>query len=102
MPQTRTIRYSDFLDTMALAARQVGAMALQFYGKVANVEKTLDRTYVNETQRATAQALSDVDLAAQEILLLALAERLPFVLLDAVEHTPGIERVTPQRTAYTA
>jgi fructose-1,6-bisphosphatase/inositol monophosphatase family enzyme len=86
------IRYDDFLDTMSLAARQVGTMAVQFYGKVANIEKTLDRAYVNETQKATAQALSDVDLAAQEILLLALHERYPFVGLDAEENTPLIKK----------
>jgi fructose-1,6-bisphosphatase/inositol monophosphatase family enzyme len=101
MATTQTIRYSDFLDVMGLAARQAGAVALQFYGKVANVEKTLDRVYVNETQRATAQALTDVDLVAQEILLLALAERYPFVSIDPEEATPTVERFARNRSAYT-
>jgi fructose-1,6-bisphosphatase/inositol monophosphatase family enzyme len=95
------IRYSAFLDVMSLAARQAGAVARQFYGKVANVEKTLDRVYVNETQRATAQALTDVDLAAQEILLLALAEHFPFVSLDPEEATPTVERFRRNRSRYT-
>jgi fructose-1,6-bisphosphatase/inositol monophosphatase family enzyme len=95
------IRYEDFLDTMSLAARQVGTMAVQFYGKVANIEKTLDRDYVNETQKATAQALSDVDLAAQEILLLALQERFPFVGLDAEENTPLIKKFKRNDSPYT-
>jgi fructose-1,6-bisphosphatase/inositol monophosphatase family enzyme len=94
------IRYDDFLNTMSLAARQVGTMAVQFYGKVANIEKTLDREYVNETQRATAQALSDVDLAAQEILLLALHERFPFVGLDAEENTPHIGKFKRNTSPY--
>jgi fructose-1,6-bisphosphatase/inositol monophosphatase family enzyme len=101
MAKSGTIRYDDFLLTMSLAARQVGRMALQFYGKVANIEKTLDREYVNETQRATAQALSDVDLAAQEILLLALEERFPFVGLDAEENTPLIRKFKRNKSPYT-
>ena len=101
MPDTRTIDYSEFLDAMGVAARQAGAVALQFYGKVANIEKTLDRVYVNETQRATAQALTDVDLAAQEILLLMLAERFPFVSIDPEEATPTVERFLGNGSPYT-
>ncbi len=97
----QTIRYSEFLDVMGLAARQVGVAALQFYGKVANIEKTLDRVYANDTQRATAQALTDVDLVAQEILLLALAERYPFVSIDPEEATPTVARFRRNRSPYT-
>jgi fructose-1,6-bisphosphatase/inositol monophosphatase family enzyme len=86
---------------MSLAARQVGRMAVQFYGKVANIEKTLDREYLTDIQRATAQALSDVDLAAQEILLLALHERYPFVELDTEENTPLVEKFKRNRSPYT-
>ena len=39
MPASQTIRYSDFLKVMGLAAHQVGIMARQFYGKVTNIEK---------------------------------------------------------------
>jgi fructose-1,6-bisphosphatase/inositol monophosphatase family enzyme len=101
MPETRTIRYSEFLDVMSLAARQVGTVALQFYGKVANLEKALDRDYANDIQRATAQALTDVDLVAQEILLLALAEHYPFVSVDPEEATPSVERFRRNRSPYT-
>ena len=101
MPGSQTIRHTDFLERMGLAARQVGLMALQFYGKVANIEKTLDRVYLNETQRATAQALSDVDLAAQEILLTALAEYFPFVAIDAEEDTPTVKQFRRNRSPYT-
>jgi fructose-1,6-bisphosphatase/inositol monophosphatase family enzyme len=101
MAKAETIRYDDFLLTMSLAARQVGRMAVQFYGKVTNIEKPLDRAYVNDIQRATAQALSDVDLAAQEILLMALHERFPFVGLDTEENTPLIEKFKRNRSPYT-
>lgn len=101
MPRSETIRLNDFLDRMGLAARQVGIMAAQFYGKVTNIEKTLDREYANDIQRATAQALSDVDLAAQEILLTALAEYYPFVRVDAEEDTPTVARFERNRSPYT-
>lgn len=93
---------NDFLDRMGLAARQVGAVALRFYGKVANLEKTVEgREFVNEEHRAAIQALSDVDLAAQEIVLLALAEHFPFVALDPEEDTPSVERFDGNVSPYT-
>jgi fructose-1,6-bisphosphatase/inositol monophosphatase family enzyme len=101
MPESQTIRYNEFLDRMGLAARQVGYMALQFYGKVQNIEKTLDREYVNDIQRATAQALCDVDLAAQEILLMALAEHYPFVAIDPEEDTPSVKKFARNKSPYT-
>lgn len=101
MPASQRIRYPEFLDVMSLAARHAGTVALQFYGKVANLGKTLERDYVNDIQRATAQALTDVDLVAQEILLQALAEYYPFVAIDAEEDTPTVKRFRRNRSPYT-
>lgn len=92
---------NDFLDRMSLAARQVGAVALRFYGKVANLEKTVDdRVFVNDEHRARIQALSDVDLAAQEIILLALAERFPFVRLEPEEDTQSVSLFEGNQSPY--
>ena len=93
---------NDFLDRMALAARQVGAVALRFYGKVANIEKTVvGREFANDDHRAAIQALSDVDLAAQEVLLLALAEQFPFVVLEPEEDTPSTDLFAGNASPYT-
>jgi fructose-1,6-bisphosphatase/inositol monophosphatase family enzyme len=93
---------NEFLDRMALAARQVGAVALRFYGKVANLEKTVEgREFANEDHRAALQALSDVDLAAQEIILLALAEHFPFVALEPEEDTPSVRMFAGNSSPYT-
>lgn len=93
---------NDFLDRMGLAARQVGAMALRFYGKVANLEKTVEgREFANADHRAAIEALSDVDLAAQEILLIALAEHFPFVMLDPEESTPSVALFAGNSSPYT-
>jgi fructose-1,6-bisphosphatase/inositol monophosphatase family enzyme len=91
-----------FLDVMSLAARQVGAVALRFYGKVANLEKeVIGREFANDDHRAALQALSDVDLAAQEVLLVALAERFPFVNLDPEEDTPSVSWFEGNDSRYT-
>lgn len=97
---TKTIRHSDFLRAMGLAARQVGRFALQFRGKVANLEKMVDRTYVNDEQRAAVQALTDVDLAAQEIILLALHDRFPFVEVEPEERTESVALFRRNRSRY--
>ena len=60
-------------------------------GKVANVGKSMP-TDEDPVHRAAAEALSDVDLASQEIILLSLAAHFPFVRLDAEEDTPLVER----------
>jgi fructose-1,6-bisphosphatase/inositol monophosphatase family enzyme len=91
-----------FLDCMSIAARQVGAVALRFYGKVANLEKeVVGREFANDDHRAALQALSDVDLAAQEILLIALAEGYPFVAVDPEEDTPGVAAFADNVSRYT-
>ncbi len=93
---------NDFLDRMGLAARQVGAVALRFYGKVANLEKTVEgREFANADHRAAIEALSDVDLAAQEIVLIALAEHFPFVMLDPEESTSSVALFNGNSSPYT-
>lgn len=95
------IELDRFLDRMSLAARQVGVVALQFHGKVANRGKEVGAGYENALHRAAAEALSDVDLAAQEILLLALAEHYPFVRVEPEEETPLVARFAGNDSPYT-
>ena len=90
----------SFLSHMRLAAEQVGVVALQFRGKVANVGKSMP-TDEDPVHRAAAEALSDVDLASQEIILLSLAAHFPFVRLDAEEDTPLVERFAGNDSRYT-
>jgi fructose-1,6-bisphosphatase/inositol monophosphatase family enzyme len=85
---------------MGLAARQVGCVAMQFYGKVSNLEKDVPGNFETDLQRATAQALSDVDLVAQEIILMALHERWGFVAVDAEEKTPSLKLFARNRSRY--
>lgn len=86
---------------MSLAAMQVGAVALRFYGKVANLEKHIDRATVNDEHRAALEALSDVDLAAQEIVLLALEADYPWIAVEAEEDTPGVATFASNPSPYT-
>ncbi len=95
-----TIDPESFLSNMRLAAEQVGAVALQFRGKVANVGKKIEGDD-DPVHRAAAEALSDVDLASQEIILLSLAAHFPFVRLDAEEDTPLVARFTDNDSRYT-
>jgi fructose-1,6-bisphosphatase/inositol monophosphatase family enzyme len=90
-----------FLDAMTLPALQVGAVALQFYGKVANIGKEVDDPYQNELHRRAAQALSDVDLAAQEVLLYALHHHFPSVRVEPEEDTPMAARFAANQSPYT-
>lgn len=98
---SRSIEYGVFLDRMTLAALQVGAMALQFYGKVPNVGKKVGPEYSDDLHRAAAEALTDVDLAAQEILLYALDHDFPFVRVEPEEETPLVERFAANDSRYT-
>lgn len=90
----------SFLSHMRLAAEQVGALSLQFRGKVANVGKTIEGDD-DPVHRLAAEALSDVDLASQEIILLSLAAHFPFVRLDAEEDTPLVARFSGNDSRYT-
>jgi len=85
---------------MRLAAEQVGVVALQFRGKVANVGKSVEGEH-EPSHRLAAEALSDVDLAAQEIILLSLVAHFPFVRLDAEEDTPLVARFAGNDSRYT-
>ncbi len=89
-----------FLSHMRLAAEQVGVVALQFRGKVANVGKSVEGEH-EPSHRLAAEALSDVDLAAQEIILLSLAAHFPVVRLDAEEDTPLVARFAASDSRYT-
>lgn len=95
-----TIDPESFLSHMRLAAEQVGALALQFRGKVANVGKKIEGDD-DPVHRAAAEALSDVDLASQEIILLSLVAHFPFVRLDAEEDTPLVEGFSGNDSRYT-
>lgn len=95
-----TIDPESFLSHMRLAAEQVGVLALQFRGKVANVGKKIEGDD-DPGHRAAAEALSDVDLVSQEIILLSLAAHFPFVRLDAEEETPLVERFAGNDSRYT-
>ena len=95
-----TIDPESFLSHMRLAAEQVGALALQFRGKVANVGKTVEGEH-EPSHRLAAEALSDVDLASQEIILLSLVAHFPFVRLDAEEDTPLVARFSDSDSRYT-
>jgi fructose-1,6-bisphosphatase/inositol monophosphatase family enzyme len=95
-----TIDYRSFLDRMSLAALQAGAVALQFRGKVGNIGKEVGHAY-DELHRIAAAALSDVDLAAQEILLHALDAYYPFVRVEPEEDTPLVARFASNESAYT-
>jgi fructose-1,6-bisphosphatase/inositol monophosphatase family enzyme len=97
-----TVELDRFLETMSLAALQAGAVALQFRGKVATVGKTVDAaTYKDALHRSAAEALSDVDLAAQEIILHALAAHFPFVSVEPEEETPTVARFAANVSPYT-
>lgn len=98
--KTKTIDRWQFTEMMGLAARQAGAVANQFFGKVQNIGKSVDREFVNDLHQASLEALSDIDLATQEVILLALAEYFPFVRLEPEETTPTVERFAANRSRY--
>jgi len=100
MKQGATLRPAEFLRVMGLTARQVGRFALQFRGKVANLGKSVDREFVDDQQRLAVQALTDVDLAAQEIILLALREHFPFVEVEPEEDTVSVGLFRRNRSRF--
>ena len=75
----------DFVQAMTLPVRQAMAAARWLEGRVANTPKS------GQASSAKA-ALSDADCVSQEILLTALWEHFPGVVLDAEEDTPTAKR----------
>lgn len=76
-----------FIDAFTRAARQAGAVAMRLQGRVANEGK--------QGGSAEASALTAADLAAQDVLLLRLAEQLSDVAMDAEEETASARLFPP-------
>ncbi len=72
-----------FVETFRLAARQAGAVARHLQGEVARHDKSGEAS-------PEAAALTPADLAAQEVLLLALHDALPGAAVDAEEETESV------------
>ena len=100
MPEEK-IDYREFVLRLSLAALQVGVVALQFYGKVANIGKEVSDTTGDERHRIASAALSDVDLVAQDIVLHAAYDRYPFIQIEPEEDTPLVSAFAGNRSAYT-
>lgn len=80
---------STFLEAFSVGARQAGALARHLQGHVANEGKAGGGT-------PEADALSAVDLAAQDVLLELLFARLPEVAVDAEEDTASTTLFPPE------
>lgn len=81
-----------FLETFETAARQAGGVALRLQGRVANEGKAGGGT-------PEADALTLVDLAAQDVVLELLLDRLPGIAVDAEEDTELARRFEPPSDA---
>jgi fructose-1,6-bisphosphatase/inositol monophosphatase family enzyme len=79
-----------FLESMLLAVRQAGAVSLFLQGEVQARQK--ERPGARSPEAA---AVSVTDLAAQEVLLLALHETSPHAALDTEEETEGVALFPP-------
>jgi fructose-1,6-bisphosphatase/inositol monophosphatase family enzyme len=93
---------SRLFSALCLAARQGGAVAILFQGRVQNEGKEFEVHVENESDlvRAMRTAKTVVDEAVQEIILLAIAEHMDAreVLIDAEEKTSLLE-LFPSTTA---
>jgi fructose-1,6-bisphosphatase/inositol monophosphatase family enzyme len=76
-----------FIEAFRLAALQAGAVALHLQGKV--------RAETKRGDSAEAEALTAVDLAAQDVILHLLHRELPKVALDAEEQTETLRLFAP-------
>ena len=74
----------EWLEVFGLAARQAGAVAGYLQAQI-----RLDDKGGGSPE---ASALTAVDLAAQEVVLLALHARFPTLAVDAEEDTPAVAR----------
>lgn len=85
----------DFVEKMTLPVWEASSVVRWLEGRVANVPKQ------NEDSPAKA-ALTHGDCVAQEILLTALREQMPWVAIDAEEDTPTARFFLGNRSDYTA
>ena len=83
----------EFVEALTLPVRQAAAAAHWLEGRVANNPKAEDS--------AEKSALTDADCVSQEILVTALAELYPQVVLDAEEDTPAVKAFAANDSPYT-
>src|SRR5688572_7819916 len=76
-----------FIDAFSLAARQAGAVARRLQGEV--------RLRQKGGSTPESAALTAVDLATQDVILLALRRALPDVAVDAEEDTETVALFEP-------
>lgn len=79
---------SSFFDALDTSARQAGSVALRMQGRVENLSKAGGGT-------PESDALSAVDLAAQDVVLEGLHRFLPDVSVDAEEDTATVGLFPP-------
>jgi len=84
----------EFVQALTLPLRQAMAAVVWLEGRVANTPKADEST-------AAKAALSDGDCVSQEILVTALAEYYPGVVLDAEEDTPSAKAFEANDSPYT-
>lgn len=82
---------ADFVDALTVPVRQAMAAVRWLEGRVRNRPK-LDEV------RPEKAALTDADCVSQEILLVAVAARFPWVELSVEEDTPQVERFSRNRS----
>ncbi len=85
-------RAEKFVEVFRAAAAQAGAVARRLQGEVENVGK-------EGFSCPEGEALSAADLAAQDVLLLRLAESFGDVAMDAEEDTQSVARFAPPDVA---
>lgn len=85
----RHTEWCRFVEIFQLAARQVGEVARRFQAHVELEEKSGQSS-------PQAAALTRTDLAAQDVILLALAEAFPGVAIDAEEETETLSLFPPE------
>ena len=78
-----------FVKVASLAARQAGALASRLQGRVERLEKPGHGS-------PESSALTIADLAAQDVLLLALHDAFPAVAVDAEEDTETVALFPPE------
>lgn len=77
--------HSDFVRLLEPEVRRAALLARTLEGRVQNVPKASE-------DKPAKQALTEADTRTQEILLAAVHDHFPNVVLDAEEDTPGVDR----------